>query len=171
MLAATMLAGCSSSGGGSDAKGSATSSNAVSGAGEAGLDLDHLPKPIATQTFRGKGDVKSIKIELVQLRNRGKLTQVVFALTPDMSTSSAKSVYQAFGERGPDVAAYDLAGLKKYGTVQSDYGSLGTDPVYTKLTSGTTTYYWALIPTPPSEKVDVQFQESVPMFENVAVPK
>lgn len=173
LLVTSLMTGCSSFGGDDDAKSSApgTASTAVAGAGEAGLDLDHLPKPIATQTFKGTGTVKNVKVELVQLRNRGKVTQLVFALTPDLQTDKTLSVYEAFGHRSPSIAAFDLVGLKKYEAIDAGYPALGSDPVYTKLTSGTTTYYWAFVPTPAAEKVDVQFHESMPMFENVAVPK
>lgn len=121
--------------------------------------------------MKGSGPVKNVKVDLVALRNRGKVTQVVFALTPTIIDSRSVSVHSALGSRSPSVYAADMKNLVKYSTIGGSSNTLGSDSVYTKLTGDTTTYYWAAIPTPEGDRVDVSFHDNLTPFENIAVPK
>lgn len=175
VLAATLgagtLTGCSAVGGDDDSDKKTAATKQVSGAEAVGIDPKNLPDPIASKTMKGSGPVKNVKVDLVALRNRGKVTQVVFALRPTIVDSRSVDVHSALGDRSPDIFAVDMKNLVKYSTIGGPSNTLGNDPVYTKLTGDTTTYYWAAIPTPEGDRVDVSFHENLTPFENIEVPK
>lgn len=164
------LTGCSAFGGDDEADKKTTVTKQASGAEAVGIDPKNLPDPIASKTMKGSGPVKNVKVDLVALRNRGKVTQAVFALTPTIVDSRSVDVYEALGGRSPSIYAIDMKNLVKYSTIGGGSTTLGNDPVYTPLTGGTTTYYWAAIPTPKGDRVDVSFHENLRPFENIAVP-
>lgn len=173
-LVAAAVAGCSSSGQVDKAtsSGAAAPASATSGAAQAGLDPAQKLEPLATKTYQGTSpSAPRVKVDLVQLRPRGKVTQVVFALTLDAKAPKSMSVYDAFDERSPGISAVDYDGMMRYEAIESSYSDVGSDPVHTNLAPNVATYYWTVIPTPKAARVDVLFHDAMTPFENVPVAK
>lgn len=141
---------------------------------QAGIDPNNPPKAIATQVYKlgepSEAGVTEVTVELLRVQKRDQVTDVTFALSCDLKSGS-EDVYNAFLDRAPNVRAFDLKNLKIHNVLTSDgvNNALESDAVYTKLFPKKRTLYWAVIATPQSDVVDIEFHEAMQRFTDVKV--
>ncbi|KGN31022.1 hypothetical protein N802_05300 [Knoellia sinensis KCTC 19936] len=149
---------------------------ADNGAAAAGIDINNVPKAIATQTIPADREVgvDTVKVDLLRLERKGKIVEAVFALTPKMTTpGESVNIHGGLNGAEPNVRLIDPVNLKLYKTIElanSNGKQLETNIMTAgDFVEGKPVFVWGAVAAPPEEvsKVDVLVFESGVPFKDV----
>jgi hypothetical protein len=176
LLLAGALAGCSTSGGGSD--GGSGGSGGSHGAAQGSLgkvSVDRFDKPVAKATFDSPmAPGAKVDIAVMGLRVKGRLATLTLQWTPHVTgNTNTPTPYRLNGERGLDASLIDPVNLKRY-VVVSDSSShnLQSDDVLTNLPNEQATLTSHTFAAPPESVKSLDLQlGSWPTFRDVPVER
>lgn len=174
------LAGCSSSGDGSD---SSSVDRSTSGAEGGGLEVpagkagfDNTAKPVVKGTFDSPAAPgATVDIAILGLKAKGKLATLHVQMVPHLPEAESRRLnpYGLNGDRGLDTSLIDPVNLKRYVVVKDSTGrELQTDDVFTRMTNDQPSHLYYTFAAPPEnvKAIDVQIG-SWPTFRDIPVTR
>jgi hypothetical protein len=137
----------------SDSKGEPGSAEA------AGIDLNDLPDPIATQdipaTVEGDDDAK-MTVELIALKRQGETVVGQFGFTVKSDSTEAARLYDYLGSGNWSPFLVDSQNLRKHDVLRKSINRAQTDSVEMKFKPGETAYAFAVFAAPPPDVSEVE---------------
>lgn len=176
-----VTAGCSASSdtaadksGSSDSSADTAKDEVDNGSAAAGIDLQNLPKPIASLTVHAPYDQDlkaTARFDVYSIKRQGKLAILTMSVTPTFSTVKRVSLFGLMGERGFRPTLVDPINLRSYRVVRSNSSPLITDEVGAKAHSGEPMFIWAAFAAPPAgvAKVNLNLYDTVPAILDMPV--
>lgn len=154
---------------GTDDANGANDDNDDSGAAAVGIDPANQPKPIASvsgTTARVEG-IKSLTVELLELRRRDKVLYGSFRVTANGDYEGAKQLYELFGVGLHWLPGLiDTSNLKMYEAISET-----TSSMLVELRSNQPAYIHSAWAYPEGAKsVDIEITSGLPIMHGVTVP-
>lgn len=138
---------------GSDSKGEAGSAEA------AGLDLNDLPDPIASQDIpavvEGDDDA-TMTVDLFALKRQGETVVGQFGFTVNSSSTEEDWLYGYLGDSGWSPFLVDSQNLRKHSVLKKSINRAQTAVQGPKFTPGETYYAFAVFAAPPPDVDEVE---------------
>ncbi|UVI35648.1 hypothetical protein [Brevibacterium spongiae] len=135
------------------AKGEAGSAEA------AGLDMNDLPDPIASQdipaTVEGDDDAK-LKVDLFALKRQGETVVAQFGFTVNSSSTEEDWLYGYLGDESWDPFLVDSRNLRKHQVLKHNVNRAQTTSQGPKFKPGQTYYAFAVFAAPPPDVQEVE---------------
>jgi hypothetical protein len=189
-----MLAGCSGSSsgasGGATSAGSGTGSASAgaasggttpsadptaNGAVAAGIDPANPGTPVASAVLPApmQQDPKAtLKLDILGLKRKDKLLVMTAIITPTNTLAEPQLLYYLLDTHSWRPALIDSTNLKLYSPVRSaSSGVLITNVTSVRAAAGSPLFLYAVFSAPPPEitKINVQFQDTMPLLNDVPV--
>jgi hypothetical protein len=138
---------------GSDSKGEPGSAEA------AGLDLNDLPDPIATQDIPAAvegDDDATMTVEFFALKRQGETVVGQFGFTVNSRSTEEDWLYGYLGDSGWDPFLVDSQNLRKHSVLKKSINRAQTEVQGPKFKPGETYYAFAVFAAPPPDVKEVE---------------